>query len=104
MNLHQNARLTPHGREWIVRQAASGQTPKAIATAVGVCPRTVRKWLKRYREEGLNGLLDRIGHRITGDRTGQSNSRGIGWEYVHVCIDDASRIAFCQILPDEKAD
>ena len=192
MNLHQNARLTPHGREWIVRQAESGQTPKAIATAVGVCPRTVRKWLKRYREEGSDGLLDRssrphrlyrplakpivdciaelrrqrwtgqqiaaqlgvspasvsrvlkrrglnklralepaepviryerknpgelihldikklgrfdrIGHRITGDRTGQSNSRGIGWEYVHVCIDDASRIAFSQILPDEKAD
>jgi hypothetical protein len=38
------------------------------------------------------GRFDRIGHRITGDRTGQSNSRGIGWEFVHVCIDDASRI------------
>jgi transposase len=42
-----------------VRLAASGQTPQAIATAVGVCPRTVRKWLKRYREEGLAGLFDR---------------------------------------------
>jgi len=59
MNLHQNARLTPHGREWIVRQAESGHTPQAIAAAVGVCPRTVRKWLKRYREEGLAGLSDR---------------------------------------------
>src|SRR5436305_9356 len=59
MNLHQNARLTPHGREWIVRQAQSGQTPQAIATAAGICPRTVRKWLKRYREEGLAGLSDR---------------------------------------------
>ena len=59
MHLHQNARLTPHGREWIVRQAASGHTPQAIATAVGVCPRTVRKWLKRYREEGVDGLSDR---------------------------------------------
>ena len=48
------------------------------------------------------GRFDRVGHRITGDRTGQSNSRGIGWEFVHVCIDDASRIAFSQILPDEK--
>ena len=46
--------------------------------------------------------LRRVGHRITGDRTGQSNSRGAGWEFVHVCIDDASRIAFSQILPDEK--
>ena len=48
------------------------------------------------------GRFERVGHRITGDRTGQSNSRGIGWEYVHVCIDDASRIAFSQIMPDEK--
>jgi len=192
MNIHKNARLTPHGRERIVRLARSGQTPNAIANTVGVCPRTVRKWLQRYNQEGPGGLLDRssrphrlyrplptvivervaqlrrqrwtgkqiaaelgispasvsrvlkrlglnkmralepaepvrryqrerpgellhidikklgrfdrVGHRITGDRTGQSNSRGVGWEYVHVCIDDASRIAFSQILPDEKAD
>ena len=49
------------------------------------------------------GRFERIGHRITGDRTGQSNARGVGWEYVHVCIDDASRIAFTDIFPDEKA-
>jgi len=49
------------------------------------------------------GRFDRVGHRITGDRTGQSNSRGIGWEYVHVCIDDASRLSFTQIHPNEKA-
>ena len=59
MNLHKNARLTPHGREWIVRLAQSGQTPQAIATAVGVCPRTVRKWAERFRAEGLAGLADR---------------------------------------------
>jgi transposase len=198
MNLHQNARLTPHGREWIVRLAQSGQTAQAIAAAVGVCPRTVRKWIERFRTEGLAGLADRssrphrlhrptlaevieriealrrqrwtgkqiaqvtgvspatvsrvlkrlglsrmrdlqprepirryereypgelihldikklgrferVGHRITGDRTRQSSTRGrrqgqswgVGWEYAHVCIDDASRIAFSQILPDEK--
>src|ERR1700722_11063156 len=50
------------------------------------------------------GRFDKVGHRITGDRTGQSNSRGVGWEFVHVCIDDHSRIAFSQIKPDEKAD
>jgi transposase InsO family protein len=49
------------------------------------------------------GRFDRVGHRITGDRTGQSNSRGVGWEFVHVCIDDHSRVAFTQIKPDEKA-
>ncbi|EAQ33957.1 ISBm3, transposase, programmed frameshift [Nitrobacter sp. Nb-311A] len=41
---------------------------------------------------------------MTNDRTGQSNSRGVGWEFVHVCIDDHSRIAFSEIKPDEKAD
>jgi transposase len=48
------------------------------------------------------GRFDRVGHRITGDRTGQSSGRGIGWEFVHVCIDDASRVAFSQVLPDER--
>ena len=48
------------------------------------------------------GKFNRIGHRITGDRTGQSNTRGVGWEYVHVCIDDHSRIAFVDIMPDQK--
>ncbi|MGH6908849.1 MAG: IS481 family transposase [Phenylobacterium sp.] len=48
------------------------------------------------------GRFDKPGHRVTGDRTGQSNHRGVGWEYVHVCIDDASRIACSQVMPDEK--
>jgi len=48
------------------------------------------------------GKFNQIGHRITGDRRGQSNSRGVGWEYVHVCIDDHSRIGFADIMPDQK--
>ena len=48
------------------------------------------------------GRFNKIGHRITGDRSGQSNSRGVGWEYVHVCIDDHSRLGFADIMPDEK--
>jgi transposase InsO family protein len=190
MDIHKNARLTPRGREHLVNMILSGQTPQAVSDAVGVCPRTVRKWVDRYRAEGLAGLQDRssrphrlyqptppavvdriealrrqrltgqaiaaetgvspatvsrvlkrlglnklralepaepvrryererpgelihidikklgkfnrVGHRITGDRTGQSNSRGVGWEFVHVAIDDASRIAFTQIKPDER--
>ena len=191
MNVHKNARLTPRGREWIVRQVESGQTPEAVAEAAGVCPRTVRKWVDRYRREGLAGLQDRssrphrlrlptpaaavaeierlrrqrwtgkqiavqvgvspatvsrvlrrlglnklsalepaepvrryerehpgelihldikklgrigsIGHRITGRQTGVvSRHLGIGWEYVHVCIDDASRIAFMQVMADQR--
>ena len=59
MNMHKNSRLTPRGRERIVRQVESGQTPEAVAEAAGVCPRTVRKWVDRYRREGLAGLQDR---------------------------------------------
>ena len=111
--------------EGLRRQRLTGQ---AIAAEVGVSAATVSRVLKRL---GLNqlsalepaepprryererpgemihidikklGKFDQIGHRITGDRTGQSNSRGVGWEFVHVCVDDASRIAFTQIKPDE---
>jgi transposase InsO family protein len=190
MNVHKNARLTPLGRERIVRQAQSGLTPQAIATAIGVSPQTVKKWIARYEAEGLAGLQDRSscphklrdptpqeqvdeivalrrqrlcgehiaqkvgvspstvsrvlaraglsrlkdldppepvrryerehpgelihidikklnrfnepGHRVTGDRGG-GRSVGAGWEFVHVCIDDASRIAFTQIKPNEKS-
>ena len=52
------------------------------------------------------GRFERVGHRITSDRAQRSGtsgrSRGAGWEFVHVCIDDASRVAFSQILPDER--
>jgi transposase-like protein len=49
MNMHKNARLTPRGRERIVRQVGSGQTLQAVAEAVGVCLRTARKWVDRYK-------------------------------------------------------
>jgi transposase InsO family protein len=49
------------------------------------------------------GRFGRVGHRITGDHIGQSNSRGVGWEFVHVSIDDASRVAFTRIMQNEKA-
>lgn len=50
------------------------------------------------------GRIDGIGHRITGDRSRQSNKRGTGWEVLHVAIDDASRLAYSEILANEKAD
>ncbi len=59
MNVHKNARLTPIGRERMVDLARRGQTPAASAMTVGVCPRTVRKWLARYEQEGVAGLNDR---------------------------------------------
>ncbi len=59
MNIHKNARLTPLGRERLVKLMLSGQIPEAAALAAGVCPRTARKWLARYKADGATGLLDR---------------------------------------------
>ena len=44
--------------------------------------------------------IRRPGHRVTGDR--RKESRGAGWEYLHVAIDDHSRIGFSAILPDQS--
>ena len=43
------------------------------------------------------------GHRVTGNRGKGQRSRGAGWEFVHVCVDDATRIAYVEVLADEKA-
>jgi transposase InsO family protein len=190
MNIHKNARLTPHSRAELVRRVlVEGQSVMSVAAAFGVTVKTVRKWVARFKAEGMQGLqdrssrphrvyrptpaaivakvealrrqrrtgkqiaaevgispatvsrilrrlglnhiaalepaepvrryerqhpgelihvdikklgrLERVGHRITGDRR-QGASRGVGWEFVHVSIDDASRLAFSQILPNEK--
>lgn len=47
------------------------------------------------------GRILRVGHRITGQRL--ETHQGAGWEHVHVAIDDASRVAYSQVLPDEEA-
>ena len=188
MNLHQNARFTPHGRELLVKRVVvDGLRPIEAAQAAGVSPPTVYKWLRRYRQAGWGGLQDRSsrprrsprstpdrlideiierrkerqtyrqiaqalgvgestvgrwlarnglnrlasleparpanryeheapgdllhldikrlgrftrpGHRVTGNR--QQHSRGAGWEYVHIAIDDHSRVAHATIHPDE---
>ncbi|MEK6230197.1 MAG: DDE-type integrase/transposase/recombinase, partial [Actinomycetota bacterium] len=41
------------------------------------------------------------GHRVTGNR--RQRSRGAGWEFVHVCVDDATRLAYVEVLADERA-
>ena len=117
--------------ERIVALRCQRLTDKHIAMETGVSAATVSRILKRARLSRMKdiapaepvvryeyaepgglihldikrlGRFNRVGHRITGDRTGQSNSRGVGWEYVHVCIDDASRVAFTDIFPNEKAE
>jgi transposase InsO family protein len=192
MDTHKNAPLTPKGREAMVRSVVEGGLSKvAAARQFNTTPKTVDKWVERFRAEGLDGLRDRssrphslpsqtapakcaaveslrrqrhtgkqiaievgvspatvsrilrrlglnrlsalepaepvrryerdrpgelihldikklgrigsIGHRITGRYPGAVNRHhGIGWEFVHVCIDDASRVAFVQVLADQR--
>ena len=48
------------------------------------------------------GRIGRPGHRVNGDRT--TRSRGIGWECVHVAVDDATRLAYVEVLANEQAE
>lgn len=48
------------------------------------------------------GKIGRVGHRIHGDR--RTRVRGIGWEYVHNAIDDCSRVAYSEVLADERGE
>ena len=185
MNVHKNARTTPHSRARIAQRVQAGETVAAVARAFSVCDRTARKWvdraahgevadrscrphrspraitaavmveIQRLRQLGWPGAqiaavvqvsratvartlsqlgmarletvpptpaliryewarpgqlvhldikklgrIGRVGHRITGDRRGQV--RGIGWEFVHVCVDDCSRVAYAEVLSDER--
>ena len=65
--------------------------------------------VRRYEREHPGELLhldikklarfQQPGHRVTGNR--RQSTPGAGWDYVHVCIDDHSRVGFAQIHPDE---
>jgi transposase InsO family protein len=190
MRLHRNARTCPHSRLLAVKRVQEeGWTLSQAAEAAGVSVRTIAKYVRRYEQEGEEGLLDRssaprsiphrtceermqaiaclrrlrmtaaeiagllsmplstvsailtriglgkrsrleppeppnryqrqragellhidvkplvridgAGHRVTGDR--RRHARGAGWEYVHICVDDASRLAYVEVLEDEKA-
>ena len=75
-------------------------------------PREVIRYEREHPGELIHidikklGRIDGIGHRITGNRTGQSSRRGrgegLGWEFLYVAIDDASRLAYTALLPNEK--
>jgi transposase InsO family protein len=51
------------------------------------------------------GRIARPGHRVTGSRASAGYHRrryDLGWEYLHICVDDASRLAYAEVLPDER--
>src|SRR5580700_6104133 len=78
MNVHKNARLTPHSRAELVRRVLiEGQGPMAVATAMGVSAKTVRKWVDRFAAEGVAGLADRSSrpHRLYRPTSGATAER-----------------------------
>ncbi len=59
MDIHQNARTTPLSRVELVKRVNAGEPTKIVAAAMGVCDKTVRKWVVRFAREGPAGLADR---------------------------------------------
>jgi transposase InsO family protein len=116
--------------EWqklVVELRRFRMTGAAIAKRLGIPRPTVARILKRHGLERLKkldppvpvrryertrpgelvhldikklGRVRGVGHRITGSRL--HRNAGIGWEFVHVCIDDFTRLAYVEVLEDEK--
>jgi len=60
MNVHKNAPLAPKGRDAMVRSVVEGGLSQAAAADLfNTTPKTVAKWVKRFRAEGVEGLRDR---------------------------------------------
>jgi len=100
---------------------------RQIAERVGLSKATVHRVLRRHRLQRLSaidppapaarcehdrpgallhldikklGCIDRVGHRMHGNR--RSGVLGIGWEFVHVALDDHSRLVFSRVLADQR--
>jgi len=118
----------PDRVEEVIRLRRRRSTGPQIAARVGLSTATVARILARHGLSRLKSLepkepvvryqrerpgelihvdikklgrIGRVGHRIHGDRT--TRVRGIGWEFVHVAIDDASRLAYAEVLPNERS-
>ena len=70
MHTHPNARLTPLGRERLLRRHTEDHLPLSVLAAqAGISVRTAYKWLARYRLGGATALVDRRSVRRTQRRT-----------------------------------
>jgi transposase InsO family protein len=104
----------PHVIGWATGVAAS--TVHAILRRHGCSrlkPRLPREAIVRYERERPGELLHvdvkklgriiRPGHRVTGDRSKRAMGKA-GWQYLFVAIDDATRLGFARIYPNETAE
>ncbi len=120
--------ISPEWQKLIVEFRRLRMTGAAIAKKLRIPRSTVARILKRHGLERLKkldppvpvqryektrpgelihldikklGRVKGIGHRFGGQRANVPRSRGIGWEFVHVCIDDFTRLAYVEVLADE---
>ena len=79
MDTHKNARLTPKGREQMVHCVVDGGlSSAATARKYNTTPKTVAKWVKRFRAEGVDGLRDRSSRPLSSDsQTPQATCDGV---------------------------
>jgi transposase InsO family protein len=119
--------ISPGWQQLVLELRRSRMTGAAIAARLKIPRATVARVLKRHGLERLKkldppvpirryersrpgelvhldikklGRVKGLGHRITGNRV--HKNRGIGWEFVHVCVDDYTRLAYVEVLEDEK--
>lgn len=124
---HRPHRTRARLEKWILGLRARRLSGPAIASRTGLPRATVGNVLRRHGQGHLPpatprppivryeraqpgelihidtkalGRIAGVGHRIPGYRT--PRRRGLGWEHVHVCIDDASRVAYVELLPTNQ--
>lgn len=120
-------RLSEPEQDWALRLRAQRWTIRGIAAELDQPYATVRRFLAgcglnrlaplevpppvvRYERERPGemlhldtkklGRIEKIGHRITGNP--RDHTRGAGWEVLHLAVDDHSRLAYTEVLDDEK--
>jgi transposase InsO family protein len=112
-------------------RAQTGWGPRQLAGPLGLAHQTVWKVLRRHgcsrppcpvREPSNRyewpcpgdllhmdvcryARFERPGHAVTGDRhrTSAEKQRGVGYDFAHAIVDDHSRLAYVELLPDERA-
>ncbi len=111
-------RLRMTGAEIALCLAMALSTVSAVLLRVGLGklsrlepPEPPNRYERRHAGELIHidvkklGRIHRgAGHRMLGRGPGRHGGKGrAGWEYVHVCVDDATRLAYVEVLADEKA-
>jgi transposase InsO family protein len=110
-------RLRMTGAEIALCLTMALSTVSAILTRIGLGklsrlepPEPPNRYERRHPGELIHVDVKKLGrirggagHRMLGRGPGRHGGKGAGWDYVHVCVDDATRLAYVEVLADEQA-